>query len=64
MKDKAGKQLPADPKKLETLCQESLQRCRESEAKLKAIFEGARDGIVLVDAKTGDIIDCNPEFEK
>jgi PAS domain S-box-containing protein len=34
---------------------------RESEEKFHAIFEGTRDGIVLID-DTGTIVDCNPEF--
>lgn len=37
------------------------QALRESEEKLSAIFEGALDGIVLID-DTGMIVDCNPEF--
>ncbi|MEE9224071.1 MAG: PAS domain S-box protein [Thermoplasmata archaeon] len=34
----------------------------ESEEKYRAIFEQARDGVVLIDAGTGQIIDCNQEF--
>ena len=34
---------------------------RESEEKFRAIFEGTRDGIVLID-DSGTIVDCNPEF--
>lgn len=30
----------------------------------REIFEKTRDGIVLMEAKTGRIIDCNPAFEK
>jgi PAS domain S-box-containing protein len=37
---------------------------KESEEKYRAIFEEARDGIVLMDFKTGQIIECNPEFER
>lgn len=33
----------------------------ESEEKLRVIFEGTLDGIVLIDA-SGLIVDCNPEF--
>ena len=41
--------------------EETLQ---ESEEKYRAIFNEARDGIVLVDSQTGNIADCNPEFER
>lgn len=34
---------------------------RESEEKFRAIFEGALDGVVLID-DSGMIVDCNPEF--
>ena len=37
---------------------------RESEEKFRAIFNAARDGVVLVDFETGHISDCNPEFER
>ena len=37
---------------------------RESEEKFRAIFNAARDGVVLVDSETGYISDCNPEFER
>jgi len=36
----------------------------ESEEKFRGIFEGARDGIVLIDAESGLIVNCNPEFER
>lgn len=35
---------------------------RESEEKLRAIFEGALDGISLVEPTTRRFVDCNPEF--
>ncbi len=35
----------------------------ESEDKYRAIFNEARDGIVLIDYETGSIVDCNREFE-
>ena len=46
-----------------------LSRCQVAvidvtKAQYRAIFREARDGIVLVDAKTGNIINCNPEFER
>lgn len=37
---------------------------RESEEKFRAIFENAKDGIVLTDAESGLVADCNPEFER
>lgn len=36
----------------------------ESEKKYRLLFQEAKDGIVLIDAETGGIVDCNPEFEK
>ena len=36
----------------------------EAETRYHSLFDEARDGIVIVDAKTGDIIECNPEFER
>lgn len=36
----------------------------ESEEKYRKLFEEARDGIVLTEAETGIIIDCNPETAK
>ncbi|MHA2136278.1 MAG: PAS domain S-box protein, partial [Candidatus Thorarchaeota archaeon] len=40
------------------------QDLRESEEKYRAVFEEARDGIVLMNYETGQIIECNPEFER
>ena len=37
---------------------------RVSEERYSTIFNEARDGIVLVDAETGRIEDCNPRFEQ
>jgi PAS domain S-box-containing protein len=37
---------------------------KESEEKFRAIFEEARDGIVLIDYESGHIVECNPEFER
>lgn len=37
---------------------------RDAEEKYHAVFTEARDGIVLVDAQSGLIADCNPEFER
>lgn len=36
----------------------------DSEQRYRAIFTEARDGIVLLDAGTGRVADCNPEFER
>lgn len=43
--------------------EKSEETIRISEEKYSAIFNEARDGIVLIDSETGSIIDCNPEFE-
>jgi len=37
---------------------------KESEERYSTIFKEARDGIVLIETETGDIIECNPQFEK
>ena len=37
---------------------------KESEGKYHAIFDESRDGVVLINAETGRICDCNPEFER
>jgi PAS domain S-box-containing protein len=37
---------------------------RESQARYSALFNEARDGILLVEGKSGKIVDCNPEFER
>lgn len=36
----------------------------QAEERYRSIFAGARDGIVLLDANTGRVVDCNPEFER
>jgi PAS domain S-box-containing protein len=46
-----------------------LNRCHiavidVTRAQYRAIFREAKDGIVLTDAKTGNVVNCNPEFEK
>src|SRR5450755_1329777 len=40
-----------------TLSEEAL---RDSEARYRRLFEAARDGILILDAKTGSITDVNP----
>jgi len=37
------------------------ERLRESEAKYRTLIEHAPDGIFLVDATTGQFLDCNPQ---
>jgi PAS domain S-box-containing protein len=37
---------------------------KASEEKYSSIFHEALDGIVLIEAKTGRIADCNPQFEE
>ena len=37
---------------------------RRANEKYRALFLEARDGVVLMDAETGQIVDCNPEFER
>lgn len=39
------------------------EKLRESEEKYRAIFSQARDGIVIIDRETGQILECNSEFE-
>ncbi|MDP2810017.1 MAG: response regulator [Rhodocyclaceae bacterium] len=36
----------------------------ESEERYRGIFAEARDGIALIDAESGRVADCNPEFER
>ena len=49
---------------LETRVLEKSAALHESEKKYRTLFTEARDGIVLLDAETGLIVDCNPEFER
>jgi len=35
----------------------------EAEVRYRSLFELSRDGIVLIDAETGTVADCNPQFE-
>jgi len=41
-----------------------MRRLADSEHKFRLLFEESRHGIVLVDAETGHIADCNPEMER
>ncbi len=47
----------------EAECKRTVELLREGEAKYHALFNGVKDGIVLIDSETGFIVDCNPEFE-
>ena len=50
---------------LRTLSEEEDIRNRKlAEAKYRYLFTEARDGIVLLDCNTGNVVDCNPEFEQ
>ncbi len=62
--EKSRNQLMNYSRTLEGKVRERTKELRESEEKYRAIFSEARDGIVLIDAKTGCIVDCNPEFER
>jgi PAS domain S-box-containing protein len=49
---------------LEQQVRERTAALVESEQRHRSIFTNARDGIVLIDADSGLVVDCNPEFEK
>jgi PAS domain-containing protein len=38
----------------------SEERLRESELRYRRLFESAKDGILILDAKTGKITNANP----
>ena len=38
---------------------EAEEGLRASESRYRTLFDGSRDGIVLADARTGEILDCN-----
>ena len=40
------------------------ERKRASEARYRRLFESARDGIIIIDAATGEIADLNPYTEQ
>lgn len=42
----------------------NIEAIRDAEEKYSTIFSEARDGIVLLDAQTGFIVDCNAAFER
>jgi PAS domain S-box-containing protein len=66
-----NRELTATQQALEDLNQHLEQRVLEqtkslqaSEQRYRGIFTESRDGIVLIDAETGLVADCNPEFER
>jgi len=57
------KQIESWTNNLERMVEERTRALQESEAKYRALFTGARDGIVVIDKETGNIIHANPAFE-
>jgi two-component system CheB/CheR fusion protein len=54
-----------DQKQLVLMAFEDItERKRAAEARYRRLFESARDGIVLVDAASGEILDLNPFTER
>ena len=49
---------------LEQKVLEQTAALQDSERRYHGVFTKARDGIVLIDAETGLVADCNPEFER
>ncbi|MFC1946525.1 PAS domain S-box protein [Chloroflexota bacterium] len=47
-----------------TTQKEIEERLHGSEERYRSVFNEARDGIVMIDADTGIITECNPEFER
>lgn len=67
LKDRLPRLGPAVQRALEEAAQRAQlrhteQAIRESEEKFRNIYHGAMDGIVLVDAEDGHILDANPAF--
>jgi len=62
LKDRLSRLAPAVRRALEDARREAARR--EAEEKYRALFDHARDGIVLIDGETGIPADCNPEFER
>jgi len=62
--------LPAKDNTIRTAVSDITERKRagealaESEERYRAIFDQARDGIVLMDYNSGAVLNCNAEFEK
>jgi two-component system, cell cycle sensor histidine kinase and response regulator CckA len=52
---------PASPHKLaEVGRSQSMQALRDSETRYRRLFEAAKDGILILDFKSGQIVDVNP----
>jgi PAS domain S-box-containing protein len=62
LKDRLSRLGPAVRRALEE-ARAKTARC-EAEEKYRALFDHARDGIVLVDCETAAVVDCNSEFER
>ena len=50
----------ADLEALERKCKRIEHRLRDFEVRYRRLFETAQDGILIIDAKTGQITDVNP----
>lgn len=61
---KAQQQLQTYSSDLEKLVEERTNALIQSEGKYTALFQNAKEAIILTDAKTGQILDCNPEAER
>ncbi len=44
--------------------EDTTERKRASEARYRRLFESARDGIIILDAETGEVLDLNPYVEQ
>lgn len=62
LKDRLARLGPAVLRALSA--EQGIRNRKLAEAKFRAIFSQARDGIVLLDCDTGYIAECNPEFER
>ena len=49
-----------DLKARETRCRHADEALKKSEIRYRRLFETAQDGILLLDADTGQILDVNP----
>ncbi|MBN1330013.1 MAG: PAS domain S-box protein [Candidatus Heimdallarchaeota archaeon] len=55
-------QITIDEKILRQCIVRDISKIKEAEEKYRILFNGAREGIVLIDKETGLIVDANPEF--
>jgi two-component system, cell cycle sensor histidine kinase and response regulator CckA len=60
----ANERLKEHHERLEQRVAERTAELASAHEKYRAIFNQALDGIVLMDAESGLIVDCNPEFER